>query len=141
MGLAVEDPVALLDQGPTEGLGQVTFAAAGGAEEDDVVVGGEEAAGGELEDEMAVELLVEGEVEAIEGFVGVAELGVFETAREEAIGTTGELVVEEQGEEIGEGELISLALDAVVVNGGSAGGDRVTSEKNGRASGEKRYCG
>ena len=38
-------------------------------------------------------------------------MSVFETAGEEAIGPTGELVLEEQGEEVGEGELIGLALD------------------------------
>jgi len=110
VSLTVEDAVAVLDEGAAEGLGEVTFPGSGWAEEHDVIVGGEEAAGGELEDEATIELLVEGEVEAIERFVGVAELGLFQAAGEQAIGATGELVVEEEREEVGERELIGLAL-------------------------------
>src|SRR3989442_1428994 len=92
-------------------LGEMTLACAGRAEEDDVVALGEEAAGGELEDELAVHLLVEGEVEAVEGLVGIAKVGLLEPAGEEAVGAAGEFVLEEEGEEVGVGAAIGLRLD------------------------------
>src|SRR5437762_459609 len=76
-----------------------------------VLARGEEAAGGEREDEVAVHLFVEGEVEAVEGLVGVAKLGLLEPAGEEAIGAAGEFVLEEEGEEVGVGAAIGLRLD------------------------------
>ena len=60
---------------------------------------------------MAVHLLVEGEVEAVEGLVGIAKLGLLEPAGEEAVGAAGEFVLEEEGEEVGVGAAIGLRLD------------------------------
>ena len=73
---AVEDAVALLDCGAPDGLGEVTLARTGLADEQNVFALGDEACGGELEDERAVDLLVEGEVEAVERAVGVPESGL-----------------------------------------------------------------
>ena len=73
---AVEDAVALLDCGAADGLGNVALARTGRAEKQSVFALGDEAGGGELEDERAVDFLVEGEVEAVEGAVGVAESGL-----------------------------------------------------------------
>src|SRR5947209_18346420 len=103
--------MALLDERAAEGLGEMTLARAGRAEEDDVLALGEEAAGGEREDEVAVHLLVEGEVEAVEGLVGIAKLGLLEPAGEEAGGAAGEFVLGEEGEEVGLGAAIGLRLD------------------------------
>src|SRR2546427_8889558 len=89
MGFAVQHAMALLDERAAEGLGEMTLARAGRAKEDDVLALGEEAAGGEREDEVAVHLLVEGEVEAVEGLVGVAKLGLLESAGEAAVGGAG----------------------------------------------------
>ena len=66
VGLAVADAVALLDRGEAEGLGEVALAGAGRAEEEHVLAALDEARGGELVDELAVDLLVEVEVEAVE---------------------------------------------------------------------------
>ena len=74
VGLAVEDAVALLDRGLADGLREVALARAGRAEEQDVFVAVDELAGGEVEDQPAIHLLVEVEVEGVEGLVGVAEL-------------------------------------------------------------------
>jgi hypothetical protein len=79
-------------------------------EEDRVLALGDEAAGGELEDEAAVHFLVEGEVKAVERLVGIAEVGLGEAAGEEAIGAAGELVLEEEGQEVGEREVLGLGL-------------------------------
>jgi hypothetical protein len=55
--------MALLDDGDTDRLRQVTLPGAGPAEEEPVLPLGDEAAGGELEDEGPVHLLVEVEIE------------------------------------------------------------------------------
>ena len=64
VGFAVDDAVALLDRGAADGLSQMTLARTGRADQQSVLALGDEAGGGELEDEGAVDLLVEGEVEA-----------------------------------------------------------------------------
>ena len=66
VGFAVEDAMALLDDGHADGLGEMALAGAGRAEEEPVLVLGDEAAGGELEDEPAIELPVEVEIEGVE---------------------------------------------------------------------------
>ena len=71
---------------------------------------GDEAGGGELEDERAVDFLVEGEVEAVEGAVGVAESGLLVAPGEEAVLTALELVGDERGDEVDGGHLLDLGL-------------------------------
>jgi hypothetical protein len=80
VGFAVEDAMALLDDGHTDGLSEMALPRAGRAEEEPVVVLGDEAAGGEFEDEAAVELLVEVEIEGVERLADVAEAGLLEAA-------------------------------------------------------------
>lgn len=67
VGLAVEHFVALLDRGVADPLCEVALAGAGRAEEERVLVLRDEVAGGEVEDEAAVELAIEVEVEGVEG--------------------------------------------------------------------------
>jgi hypothetical protein len=74
--LAVQDAVALLDGGVSDRLRDVALAGAGRPEEERVLVLHDEAGGGELEDERAVHLLVEIEVEGVERLARVAEGGV-----------------------------------------------------------------
>ena len=75
VGFAVDDAVALLDRGAADGLGEMALAGTWRPEQECVLALGDEAGGGELEDEGAVDLLVEGEVEAVERAVGAAEAG------------------------------------------------------------------
>jgi hypothetical protein len=77
VGLAIEHLVALQDGGLADGLGQVAFAGAAWAEKQRVFAAIDEGAGGQIEDQAAVHLGVEGEVEVVEGLVGIAEAGVF----------------------------------------------------------------
>ena len=70
---AVDDAVALLDGGPADGLGEVALTGSGRTEQEGVLALGDEACGGELVDECAVDVLVEGEIEAVERAVGVTE--------------------------------------------------------------------
>ncbi len=85
MRLAVEDAVALLDRGVADRLREVALAGAGRAEEERVLVLRDEARGRELEDERAVQLLVEVEVEGVERLGGIAKARLRAPAREEAI--------------------------------------------------------
>ena len=85
VGLAVEDAIALLDGGEADGLGEMALAGAGRAEEEHVLALVDEAAVGELEDETAVHLLVEVEVEGVERLVAVAEAGVLDAALEQPV--------------------------------------------------------
>ncbi len=70
----------------------------------------DEAGGGELVDEGAVHLLVEVEVEAVEGPVGVAEAGLLRAAGEEPVLSAQQLVGDERGDEVDGGELLGLGL-------------------------------
>ena len=110
MGLGVPDAVALLDRRVADRLGKVTLAGAGRPEEERVVVRGDEAAGGELEDAGAIHLLVEVEVEGVEGLAGVAEAGVGPAALEEAVLTADEFVGDERGDEIERRQPLGLGL-------------------------------
>ena len=76
VGLAIEHAIALLDGGLADGLGQVTLAGAGRTEKQGVFVAGDEGAGGQIEDQAAIHLGIEGEVEVVEGLLRVAELGL-----------------------------------------------------------------
>ena len=73
MGFAVQDAVALMDGGQADGLCQMALAGAGRAEKQRVFAPIDEVPGGEFEDQPAVQLLVEVEVEAVEGLCGVAK--------------------------------------------------------------------
>ena len=83
--LTVDDAVALLDGGAADGLGQVALARTGWADQEDVFALGDETRGGELEDQRAVDLLVEGEVEAVERAFGVAEAGLLVAPGEQPV--------------------------------------------------------
>ena len=81
------------------------------ADQEDVLALCDEACGGELEDERAVDLLVEGEVEAVERAVGVPESGLLMPAGEEAVLAALELVGDERGEQVDGSHLLGLGLE------------------------------
>ena len=53
---------------------------------------GDEGASGEIEDQAAIHLLIESEVEVIESLLGVAELGLLFPPLQQALATQGEFV-------------------------------------------------
>ena len=108
--LAVDDAIALLDRGAADGLGEMALARTGRPEQERVFALGDEAGGGELEDERAVDLLVEGEVEAVERAVGVAEAGLLVSPGEQAVLAPLEFVSDERGDHIDRGHLFDLSL-------------------------------
>jgi len=110
VGLAIENAVSLLDGGLADGLRQVTLAGSGWTEKQCVFVAGDEGAGGEIEDQAAIHLLVEGEVEVVEGLLGVAELGLLFPPLQQALATQGEFVGDQAGEQVDGGERFGLRL-------------------------------
>ena len=110
MGFAIEDPVTLVDGGPPDRLGEMALAGPGRTEEEGVLALGDEASGRELVDEGAMHLLVEGEVEAVERAVGVAEAGLLEPTREETVLAALELVGDERRDEIDRRERFGLGV-------------------------------
>jgi hypothetical protein len=100
VSFAVKDTVALADGGQAEGLSEVALSGARRAEEESVLATVDELAGGELEEEAAIHLLVEIEVEGVEGLVGLAKPGLLDAALEEPIGADGELVADEGREKV-----------------------------------------
>ena len=111
VGLAVEHAIALLDGGLADGLGQVTLAGAGRAEKQGVFVPGDEGAGGEIEDQAAIHLLVEGEVEVVEGLLrsrGTA--ACFVPPLQQAVAAPGEFVGDQAGDQVDGGHRFGLRL-------------------------------
>jgi hypothetical protein len=80
-------------------------------EKERVLVLTDEARGREFEYELAIHLLVEVEVEAVEGSVDVAKAGLLEALREQPILPAQELVADEDGQEVEVHKLLGLRLD------------------------------
>ena len=107
---AVDDAVPLLDGGASDGLCEMALAGPGRSEEESVFALGDEAGGGELEDERAVDLLVEGEVEAVERAVGISEAGLLVAPGEQPVLAALEFVGDERGDQVERGHLLDLSL-------------------------------
>src|SRR6266851_996862 len=114
--------MALLDGGDADRLGQVALPRPGRAEEEAVLVLGDEAAGRELEDEAAIELLVEVEIERVEGLADVAEAGLLEAAGEQPVLAPEQLIADERGEEVDGRPLVGLGLEQPRLQAGGHAG-------------------
>ena len=88
----------------------MALAGAWRAEEERVLALADEAGGGQLVDERAVHLLVEGEIEAVEGAVRVAEGSLLETPTEEPVLSPRELVADKRRDEVDGSRLLRLCL-------------------------------
>ena len=110
VGFAVDDAVALLDRGAADGLSQMALAGTWRPEQERVLALGDETGGGELEDEGAVDLLVEGEVEAVERAFGVAEARLLVPSGEQPVLASLKLVGDEGGDEVDRDHLLGLRL-------------------------------
>jgi hypothetical protein len=71
--------------GLSDGLSQVALAGAARAEEERILAPADECAGGQIEDQAAVDLRVEGEVEVVEGLVRISEAGLLAPPFEQAL--------------------------------------------------------
>jgi hypothetical protein len=76
-----------------------------------VLVRSDKAAGRELKDQPAIHLLVEVEVERVEGLAAIAEASLRDAALEEAVLAAQELVLDERGEEVEGGQRRGLGLE------------------------------
>src|SRR5260370_33385482 len=70
----------------------------------------DEGAGGQVEDQTAIHLLIEVEVEVVEAPLGVAKLGLLCPALEQAIAATREFVGDQAGEKVDGGHCLGLSL-------------------------------
>ena len=119
--LAVDDPVPLLDGGPTDGLREVALAGARRPEEESVLAPVDEAASREVVDQAAIHLLVEVEIEAVEGAFDVAKFGLFCATFEQAACPPGKLVGYQHGDEVDGRHALGLRLlEARLDHGGHA---------------------
>src|SRR6476619_3608876 len=100
MGLAVEHTIALLNGDLSNGLGKMTFPAAGWTDKQRVFVTGDESSGGHIENQTAIHLGIESEVEVIEGFLWIAKLGLLAPTFQQAVATTGEFVRDQAGDQV-----------------------------------------
>src|SRR5580700_3431900 len=100
MRFPVHHPVVLLNSSLADGLGQVTLAGAARAEKQSVFALADEGAGGQVEDQTAIHLGVEIEVELVEGLVRVAELGLLAPAVEQPLAPPAQLVADQTRDQI-----------------------------------------
>ena len=82
----------------------------GGTEKQGVFVARDKGAGGQIEDQAAIHLLVESEVEVVEGLLRVAELGLLFPPLQQALATQGEFVGDQAREQVDGGERFGLGL-------------------------------
>src|SRR5262249_5922235 len=88
----------------------MTLAGAGRAEEQAVLMFGDEVGRGQVEDEAAVHLLVEVEVEVIECLLGIAELGGLSATVQQTVTATVQFIGNEARDEINRRHELGLSL-------------------------------
>jgi hypothetical protein len=71
---------------------------------------GDEGASSQIEDQAAIHLLVESEVEVVEGLLRVAELGLLFSPLQKALATQGEFIGDQAGQQVDGGERFGLRL-------------------------------
>src|SRR5206468_9358976 len=119
---AREHAIDLLNRRVYDGLREMTFSGARWTEQEDVLVLGDEVRGGQLVDEGAIHLLVEGEVEGIEGAFRVAEACELSPAFQQPILASLQFVIHERGDEINGRQMLALRLaQSRLEDGGHAG--------------------
>ena len=90
--LAVKHTVALPDGRLANGLGEMTLAGSTRTQKQSIFPLGQESGRGQVEDETAIHLWVEGEVEVVERFVRIAKAGLFAAPLEQTVAAAGEFV-------------------------------------------------
>jgi hypothetical protein len=98
-----------VDCGHPNGLRDVAFADAGIAKHEYVLALLDEARGSEVEDERAIKAGIEAPIKRVEG-LRISKTGGLNTARNEAIATTFEFVVDEQSQEVEWSKVIGSGL-------------------------------
>jgi hypothetical protein len=78
----------------------MTFARTSGTEKQCIFSPGNETGGCQIENEAAVHFRIEGEIEVVERFLGIAELGLFAAPFEQTVGASCEFVTYEAGDQV-----------------------------------------
>src|SRR5579859_1992064 len=110
MGFAVEDAIALLDRGLSDGLRQVAFAGAAGTEKQRVFPLSDEGAGSQVEDQAAIHLRVKTKVEIIQSSLRVAEGGLFSSPLQQTVAAPSQFVSNQARDQIDGGHSFGLCL-------------------------------
>src|ERR1035437_6692355 len=110
MCFAIEHAVTLLDDSVADGLGAVALTAPRGTEKQGIFTPADPAGGGEIEDETAIHLDVELEVEVIQLLVGIAELRLLVAPLQQSCAATGEFVRDQCGDQVDRSHVIGLCL-------------------------------
>jgi hypothetical protein len=89
-----------LDRGLADGLGKMAFPAAGWTEKQGIFMAGDESARGQVEDQAAIHLLVEVEVEVVERLLRITKLRLLTSPLQQTLTSFGQLVGDRAGEQI-----------------------------------------
>src|SRR5262249_26558055 len=100
MRFTVDDPITLVDDGLPDRLGQVTFAGTGRTQKKGVLMASDERCGRQIEDQAAIRLLVEVEIEVIERHLRVAKLCLFPAPLQESLDAASQIIGDQTGEEV-----------------------------------------
>src|SRR5204862_1412818 len=122
VSLAVDDAIALLDRGASDGLGEMTLARTGWPQKERILPLRDEARRGELVDEGAIHLLVEIEIKIVEGPIGIAKASQLVASLEETVLSPAEFVGDERGHEVDGCHLLGLRLPQPGLEGGGHAG-------------------
>ena len=107
---AIEHTIALLDDRVSDGLGTVALAASSWAKKKCVFAPSDPGGGGQVEDQTAVHLWIELEVEVIELLVCVAELRLLVAPVQQALTAAGEFIGDQDGDQVDGGHVLRLCL-------------------------------
>jgi len=101
------------DGAVSEGLGKMAFSGAAGTDDQHGDLFGHEPAGGQLHDQGAVDVGIEGKIELLQGLL-VAEVGPADGRGQSFLRPAGDLVLDDGGQKIHVGKLL---LDGLTVAG------------------------
>src|SRR5436305_310677 len=110
MRLTVKHAIALQDGGLADRLCQMAFARSSRTEKQSIISLADEAAGRQIENQAAVHLGIEGEIEIVECPAGVAEAGLFAPALQQSVAASRQFVRYEARDQVNRRHRFSLRL-------------------------------
>jgi hypothetical protein len=110
VGFAIQHAVALLDDGVPDGLCAVTFAAARWTKKQGIFALSDPVRRGQFEDQIAIHLGVELEVEVVQALVGIAELRLFVASLQQPLAAAGQFIGDQRGDQVDGRHVLRLRL-------------------------------
>src|SRR5688572_3755401 len=121
VGLAVDDAIALLDGRQANGLSQVTLTGAWRSQKQSVLMLGDELGCGQIEDQTAIHLLIEVEVEIFERDLGIAKRGGLSPAVQQPAATARQFIGNQTGNQVNRRHALGLSsMETRFQHGGGA---------------------